>query len=88
MLKSIAAAAMAALILGGLMVAPASAQDANQCVQAAYDLAQTVEGKQLGNDRLDKIEDLLNKMEDLCDSDKVAEAMDIAKDIEAEMNAE
>lgn len=79
---------IAALITSLLLTAPAFAQDANQCVQAAYDLAQEVESKQLGNDRLDKIEDLLNKMEDLCDSNKVAEAMDLAKDIEAEMNAE
>lgn len=85
MLKSIVGAMTAALIVSAF---PVLAQDANQCVQTAYDLAQAVDGKELGADRLDKIEDLLNKMEDLCDSNKVAEAMDVAKDIEAEMNAE
>ena len=84
MTKSIAAI----LMMSVLVAAPALAQDANQCVQAVDDLAQAVEGKQIGIDRLDRIEDLLNKMEDLCDSNKVAEAMDIARDIEAEMNAE
>ena len=88
MLKSIAGAMAAALMMSAFVAIPVLAQDANQCVQAAYDLAQTVDGKELGAERLDKIEDLLNKMEDLCDSNKVAEAMDVAKDIEAEMNAE
>ncbi len=86
MLKSIAAVLALSAFLAAPALAQAPVQDANQCVQAAYDLAQSIEGKQLGNERLDKTEDLLEKMEDLCDADKVAEAMDLAKDIESEMN--
>ena len=84
--RLVAAVIMSAFVTGGAFAQ--AAKDPNQCVQAAYDLAQAAEAKQLGNDKLDKIEDLLNKMEDLCDSDKVAEAMAVAKDIEAELNAQ
>ena len=84
--RLVTTAIMSAVVTGGAL---AQAQkDPNQCVQAAYELAQAAEAKQLSNDKLDKIEDLLGKMEDLCDSDKVAEAMAIAKDIETEINAQ
>lgn len=77
----------AAVIMGSLGAVAAEAQEPSACIKAAYDLAQVAETKELGNERLDKIEDLLNKMEDLCDSDKVAEAMSVGKEIEAEINS-
>ena len=84
MLKRLAAA----VLMSTFGTVAAHAQEASACIQAAYDLAQVAESREFGTDRLDKIEDLLNKMEDLCDSDKVAEAMTVARDIEAEINAQ
>ena len=87
MLKRIVAMLVMSACVTGAATAQQAGGESNQCVQAAADLAQAAEAKQLDNDKLDKIEDLLTKMEDLCDSNKVAEAMDVAKDIEAEINA-
>jgi len=88
MLKHVVPALIMSTLLAGGAIAQEQQKDANHCVQAAYDLAQAAEQKELSNERLDKVEDLLTKMEDLCDADRVAEAMAVAKDIEAEINAE
>jgi len=55
--------------------------DSNDCLKAASDLAQTAEEKKLGDDKLDKIDDLLTKMEVHCDAKQFTEAMAVAKDI-------
>jgi hypothetical protein len=59
---------------------PATADD---CLKAVFDLAQSAEEKQLGEDKLDKIEELLTKMESHCDANQFAEAMAVAKDVES-----
>lgn len=58
----------------------------DQCMKAAFDLAQSAENKKLPNDQLDKVEEMLTKMEDHCDAQQFNEAMAVAKDIEAEIN--
>ncbi len=88
MIKRLVAIGMMSVLTAGGAVAQQTAADATKCMQAAYDLASTAEQKQLPNEKLDKVEDLLTKMEDLCDADRVPEAMALAKDIEAEINAQ
>lgn len=86
--RLIAAGMMSALMAGSAWAQQQGAGEAGKCMQAAYDLANAAEQKQLPNERQDKVEDLLNKMEDLCDAERVPEAMALAKDIEAEINAQ
>ena len=90
MIKRLIAAGMMSALMAGSAWAQqqASGSEAGKCLQAAYDLANAAEQKQLPNEKLDKVEDLLNKMEDLCDAERVGEAMALAKDIEAEINAQ
>lgn len=60
----------------------ASAVDnAEACLKAASDLAQTAEDKKIAEDKLDKVDDLLTKMESHCDARQFVEAMAVAKDI-------
>lgn len=58
-------------------------QNPDECIQAASSLAESAEAKKLAEDKLDKIEDLLVKMETHCDAKQFNEAMAVAKDIKA-----
>ncbi len=87
MLKRLVAIAILATSLASSAFAQ-TATDVNQCIQAAQDLAQAAEDKPLANDKLEKVEQLLNEMEDLCDANQVVEAMALAKDIEAAINTQ
>jgi hypothetical protein len=58
--------------------APANADD---CLKAAFEMAQKAEEKKLSNSELDKVEELLTKMEGHCDAQQFQEAMVIHKDI-------
>ena len=58
--------------------APTSADD---CLRAAFDVAEQAENKKLSNDDLDKVEELLTKMESHCDARQFQEAMLVHKDI-------
>ena len=61
---------------------PAAApQNPDECLAAASDLAQSAEEQKLAEDKLDKIEDLLSRMETHCDARQFVEAMAVAKDI-------
>ncbi len=53
----------------------------DQCLKAASDLAQSAEEHKLGEAQLDKIEDLLTKMESHCDAKQFLEAMAVGNDI-------
>ncbi len=59
---------------------PASA---DQCLKAAFELAQSVEEKQLSDEAYKKLEGLLTTMEGQCDAQQFAEASASAKDIKA-----
>lgn len=83
MLKRLALAGAAALLLTG----SASAQQAqapktpDDCLKAAFDLSQAAEEKQLADEKLDKVEELLTQMETYCDANQFNEAMALAQDI-------
>ena len=57
---------------------PASSEE---CIKLATDLANHAEAKNLADEKLDRIEELLTKMETHCDARQFAEAMLVAKDI-------
>jgi hypothetical protein len=66
--------------------APASAAAASSpedCLKAAFDIAQTAEDKKLADDQLSKIEDLLTKMESHCDAKQFTEAANVGSDLKA-----
>lgn len=69
--------------------APASASELSaasnpdDCLKAASELAVDAEARKLAEDRLDKIEDLLVKMETHCDAKQFPEALAVAKDIKS-----
>ena len=83
MIKHFACAAAVALFLAG----PAAAQQVqvpsspDDCLKAAFDIAQAAEEKNLADDVLDKVEDSLSRMEGHCDANQFAEAMAVAADI-------
>ena len=83
MIRYFAYAAVMAVLLAGPAVAqqaqvPASSDD---CLKAAFDLAQAAEEKSLADDVLDKVEEALTRMEGHCDANQYAEAMAVAADI-------
>ena len=58
-------------------------ENPDQCLKAASDLAQSAEERKLAETQLDKIEDLLTKMETHCDARQFVEAMAVASDIKS-----
>ena len=60
-------------------LAPVSNPD--DCLKTASDLALDAEDKKIAEDKLDKIEELLVKMEAHCDARQFSEAIAVAKDI-------
>jgi hypothetical protein len=83
MTRHFACVAAVALFLAG----PAAAQQVqvpsspDDCLKAAFDLAQAAEEKSLADDVLDKVEESLTRMEGHCDANQFAEAMAVAADI-------
>ncbi len=63
--------------------ASALPQSADECLNAAVQLVQAVEDKKLADEKLDRIDDLLTKMETHCDAKEYEQAMGIAKDIKS-----
>jgi hypothetical protein len=59
---------------------PSSPED---CLKAAFDIAQTAEDKRLPDDQLTKVEDLLTKMESHCDAKQFTEAATVGSDLKA-----
>lgn len=83
MIRHFACAAAVAVLLAGPVAAqqtqvPSSPDD---CLKAAFDLAQTAEEKSLADDVLDKVEEALTRMEGHCDANQYTEAMAVAADI-------
>lgn len=58
--------------------APATSEE---CLKIAFDLAKAAESKTLSNDDLDKVEQLLNKMEGHCDAGQFADAASVAGEV-------
>lgn len=61
--------------------APAVASTPDECLKAAFDMAQLAEDTKLSTEALDKVEGMLGKMEDHCDANRFAEAAALAVDI-------
>lgn len=82
MLRYSALASLALLLAGSALaqqpVAPTTPDD---CLKMAFDLSQAAEEKELDDDRLDKVEELLTQMETYCDANQFNEAMAVADDI-------
>ncbi|MDX2288709.1 MAG: hypothetical protein NW217_07795 [Hyphomicrobiaceae bacterium] len=78
-----------AAAVGALVPIAAFAQDVpanvDDCLKQAFELAQSAEGKKLSNDKLDKLEAMLTKMESHCDTNQFKEAAGVAKDIKTEI---
>ncbi len=60
-----------------------TATNPDDCLKTASDLALDAEDRKLAEDKLDKVEDLLVKMETHCDSKQFPEALAVAKDIKS-----
>jgi hypothetical protein len=65
--------------------APATAEGANpdQCLKSAFELAEKAENKKFSNDEIDKLEEMLTRMEGHCDARQYPEAQAMAKEITA-----
>ena len=63
-------------------------QSSEECIRQAFDLAQNAEATSLTEDKLDLIEDLLARMEALCDAKQWGEAMALADDIQKVIEGE
>jgi hypothetical protein len=53
----------------------------DECIKAAFDLAQAAEDKKLPDDKIEKVDELLTKMETHCDARQFTEAMAVGRDI-------
>lgn len=89
MLKKMAAALVAVTCLVGPALAqdqvPASTEDCNKMAQ---DLVAVAESKSLEDDKLDKAEELLAKMESHCEAQAFAEAAAVAKELRTLIDAQ
>lgn len=88
MIKRVIAAAVAGLLMSGSAFAQSAAPSAapagpEDCLKAAFELAQKAEEMKLSNEQLDKVEDLLAKMEGHCDNQQMTEAAAVADDLKA-----
>lgn len=81
MLKPVHVALIAGLVFAGVARAETPASNAEDCLKSAFDIAQVAEDKKLSNELLDKVEDLLTKMEGYCDAKQFTEAAAVATDL-------
>jgi hypothetical protein len=63
--------------------AETAATSAEDCLKAAFDIAQAAEDKQLPDTQLTKVEDMLTKMESHCDAKQFSEAATVGTDLRA-----
>ncbi len=84
MLRSIAAAAVCIGLAASSAFAQANAPaNPEECLKTAFDIAQVAEGKKLPEEQLDKVEELLNRMESHCDAKQFTEAAAVATDLKS-----
>jgi len=74
---------LATALVAGLSGAALAADNPDDCLKEAFDLAQTAEGKKLSDDELDKLEQMLGKMEAHCDAKQFSEASKTGEEIKA-----
>ena len=84
MMKSVIAAVVLVTFASGVALAQEQpAASAEDCLKVAFDIAQAAEGKNLPNDELDKVEEMLTKMETHCDAKQFNEAAAVATDLKS-----
>ncbi len=81
MMKSLIAAVAVAVLGTGVAFAETPAANSDDCLKVAFDLALVAESKNLSNEKLDQIEDLLTRMETHCDAKQFVEAAAVASDL-------
>jgi deoxyhypusine synthase len=76
-------ACIAALVASTTAFAEQAAppQSAEDCLKAAYAIAEKAEQKKLSNEQIDRIDEMLTRMETHCDAKQFSEAMVVHKDI-------
>ena len=101
MIKQVASSVLAGALAMGVALArppapgkplrePAvrAVQSSQECIRHAFDLAQNAEAKIVAEEKLDQVEDLLARMEALCDAKQWGEAMALAEDIQKVIEGE
>jgi len=68
--------------LAGAASAQGVATNPDECLNQAFELAQQAEKKDLDDAKLDKLEEMLTKMETHCDAKQFTEAAAVATDIQ------
>jgi hypothetical protein len=82
MMKSVIAAAAGIMLMGATVAgAETPAANSDDCLKVAFDIAQAAESQNLSNEKLDKVEELLTKMETHCDAKQFTEAAAVATDL-------
>lgn len=80
--RLVLAGTLCLLLTGSVLAQPAQTpKSPDDCLKAAFDLSQAAEEKQLADEKLDKVEELLTQMETYCDANQFNEAMTVANDI-------
>jgi hypothetical protein len=88
-MKSLSFAAAAVLVWSaGAALAETPAANSDDCLKVAFDIAQVAEAKNLSNEKLDEVEDLLTKMETYCDAKQFTEAAAVASDLKIMISKE
>lgn len=87
MLKTLTLSLVFAAFAGATLAQEQPPANAEDCLKQAFQLAQAAEAKGLSDAKLDKIEELLTKMESHCDARQFPEATVVAKDIRSEIDA-
>lgn len=82
MIKRLILTAAVAAGITGAASAQGVATNPDECLNQAFELAQQAEKKNLDDAKLDKLEEMLTKMETHCDAKQFTEAAAVAKDIE------
>ena len=101
MIKQVALGVLVGILSSGVVLARAPApskplweaavrtvQSSEECIRHAFDLAQSAEAKIVAEEKLDQIEDLLARMEALCDAKQWGEARAVAEDIQKVIESE
>jgi hypothetical protein len=81
MIKTLVTAVALVGFAASAAFAETPASNPEDCLKVAFDLAQTAEAKTLSNEQLDKVEDMLTRMESYCDAKQYTEAAGVATEL-------
>lgn len=93
MILKTSVAVLALLLGGGVAMAEtkeqvATATSAEQCLKQSFELADKIEGRNLTDVELDRLDDLLSEMESHCESNRFVDAAAIATAISDELSTQ